>query len=31
MKRALDDAFLAELAREHGTPLWVYDAHTISG
>lgn len=29
MTRALDDSFLAQLAREHGTPVWVYDAHTI--
>lgn len=29
MTRALDDSFLAGLAREHGTPLWVYDAGTI--
>jgi len=27
--RILDDALLANLAREHGTPLWVYDARTI--
>lgn len=26
---ALDDALLARLAGEHGTPLWVYDADTI--
>ncbi|MCC6406746.1 MAG: diaminopimelate decarboxylase, partial [Planctomycetes bacterium] len=25
----LDDARLAALAREHGTPLYVYDAPTI--
>ena len=27
--RILDDALLARLAREHGTPLFVYDAATI--
>ncbi|MBL8861876.1 MAG: diaminopimelate decarboxylase [Planctomycetes bacterium] len=26
---ALDDALLARLAREHGTPLYVYDAGTV--
>ncbi|MBL8859750.1 MAG: diaminopimelate decarboxylase [Planctomycetes bacterium] len=26
----LDDAFLTRLAREHGTPLWVYDATVIA-
>lgn len=26
---ALDDARLTRLAREHGTPLWVYDGATI--
>lgn len=26
----LDEALLARLAREHGTPLWVYDAGTIA-
>ncbi len=30
MTRALDDALLVRLAREHGTPLWVYDAGTIA-
>jgi diaminopimelate decarboxylase len=29
MTHVLDDDFLMLLAREHGTPLWVYDAHVI--
>lgn len=28
--RLLDDTRLAQLAREHGTPLWVYDASVIA-
>ncbi len=28
-RRILDDALLTKLAREHGTPLWVYDARII--
>jgi diaminopimelate decarboxylase len=27
--RPFDDVLLTNLAREHGTPLWVYDAETI--
>lgn len=27
--RILDDALLTQLAREHGTPLWVYDARIV--
>ena len=28
-RRILDDGLLAELAREHGTPLYVYDARLV--
>lgn len=28
--RLLDDTLLARLAREHGTPLWVYDAGVVA-
>src|SRR4029079_17389872 len=27
--RILDDTLLTQLAREHGTPLWVYDARIV--
>ena len=29
MTQTLDDDYLMSLAREHGTPLWVYDANVI--
>jgi diaminopimelate decarboxylase len=28
-QRPFDDALLRDLAQRHGTPLWVYDAHTL--